>query len=178
MSDMTELFGSWCQKNWRWRLAAVMSPLLFIRWGKIVGEIAATQLVCVVLSKKGSCEKKICHGSGSGLALPLRECSCGALCQAKKTAAAAACCPVVVYCFDAFYTTAAWLLVTLLGRFPPWRSTTSTAKDHVSRAHDCCAVKTNFRENPLLSSSFWLQDKKIYSNGQDTEFNFCCCKGF
>ena len=114
-----------------------MSPLLFIRWGKIVGEIAATQLVCVVLSKKGSCEKKICHGSGSGLALPLRECSCGALCQAKKTAAAAACCPVVVYCFDAFYTTAAWLLVTLLGRFPPWRSTTSTAKDHVSRAHDC-----------------------------------------
>ena len=60
MSDMTELFRSWCQKNWRWRLAAVMSPLLFIRWGpgKIVGEIAATQLVCVVLSRKKDPAKK------------------------------------------------------------------------------------------------------------------------
>ena len=163
MSDMTELFRSWCQKNWRWRLAAVMSPLLFIRWGpgKIVGEIAATQLVCVVLSRKKDPAKKryamvvvvawLCHWESALVVLCAKP---------KKTAAAAACCPVVVYCFDAFYTTAAWLLVTLLGRFPPWRSTTSTAKDHVSRAHDCCAVKTNFRENPLLSSSFWLQDKK------------------
>ena len=101
MSDMTELFRSWCQKNWRWRLAAVMSPLLFIRWGKIVGEIAATQLVCVVLSKKGSCEKKICHGSGSGLALPLRECSCGALCQAKKNSSCCCllpCSSVLLWC--------------------------------------------------------------------------------